>query len=944
MSEELNKKDYKSTLNLPHTDFPMKGNLPVQEPKWVSQWTDRNLYGQIRQGRKGKPQFILHDGPPYANGDIHVGHALSRILKDMVIKSKTLSGFDCPYVPGWDCHGLPIEHQVEKKTNKSDPIKFKKACREYAISQFKNQRKDFQRLGVLADWENPYLTADAAYEAETIRALAQITENGFLERREKPVYWCLDCRSSLAEAEVEYKNKKSPSIDVGFFVLKKNVALWSEKFNVPLKSWPPKTALLIWTTTPWTLPANEAVALSPEVVYVLVQRSNNPVEAIICAESLLSVVLERIGFSPEQTRILGQATGAQLEHLWVQHPLLDKQVPVVLGDHVTLDAGTGAVHTAPAHGEEDYQVGLRYQLPIQHHVGPDGVFTAGSPIAPGLSISQAVVHILDQLEESGLLFSNMQIEHSYLHCWRHKTPVIFRATPQWFIPMEQLRQRGLDAIGQVQWIPQSGENRIRAMTENRPDWCVSRQRLWCVPIPIFLHRDTGQWHPRTVELMRQVADRVEKEGIEAWTDPVWHSELLGEDADSYHAISDGLDVWFDSGVSHWAVLRQRPELRYPADLYLEGSDQHRGWFQSSLMTAMALNLPAPYHQVLTHGFVVDGQGHKMSKSLGNVIAPQKVVQNLGADVLRLWVAATDYHFDISVSDEILKRMVDSYRRIRNTVRFLLANLNGFDPQKDLLDPEACLELDRGILQEAFALQDEILRHYELYEFHAVYQKIHQFCSLSLGSFYLDIIKDRQYTTAPRSRARLSAQTALYHLSELLVRWMAPILSFTAEEIWTHLPGVRPCDSVFLSHWQEPLKNLQSDMHLDWAWIRTVRDAVNQALESLRKGGQIGSSLDAEVILYADAPALVALSKLKDELRFVLITSYAQVRPAEERTTGAVQSEIPGIWLEVNVSTHEKCERCWHHREEVGSHPIHPTICQRCVDNITTATGECREYA
>jgi isoleucyl-tRNA synthetase len=932
---------YKATLNLPETDFPMRGNLPQREPETLARWQEKNLYGRIREACAGRPKFVLHDGPPYANGDIHIGHAVNKVLKDIIVKSKTLAGFDAPYVPGWDCHGLPIELQVEKKLGKAGEAvsarEFRDACRAYAAEQVERQKADFMRLGVLGDWNHPYLTMDYRFEADILRALGQIIANGHLVQGQKPVHWCVECGSALAEAEVEYQDKTSDAIDVRFQAV--DQAAFEKALNATGKG---PIEVVIWTTTPWTLPANQGVALNGELDYVLVQAED---ARLLLAEALVETTLKRYGL--EGAAIVGRAKGAALEHLKLQHPFLKRQVPIILGEHVTTDAGTGAVHTAPGHGQEDYVAGSRYGLPVDNPVDDAGRFKPGTPFVEGLHVSKANPVIIELLRERGRLQHASKLNHSFPHCWRHKTPLIFRATPQWFIGMDVngLRVKALEAIKATRWVPEWGENRITAMVEGRPDWCISRQRTWGVPIALFVHKDSGALHPRTSELIEQVAQRIESGGVDAWfsLDP---SELLGAEAEHYRKVTDTLDVWFDSGVSHYGVLAQREELRDPADLYLEGSDQHRGWFQSSLMTAIGMHARPPYRQVLTHGFTVDAQGRKMSKSLGNVIAPQKVVNAMGADVLRLWVASSDYRSEITVSDEILKRAGDTYRRIRNTARYLLANLKDFQPV-DAVPFKDMLPLDQWAIDQAARLQDEILAAYDSYNFHQVVHAVHNFCSVTLGGFYLDVTKDRQYTCQASSRARRSSQTAQWHIVEALTRWIAPIASFTAEELWGYLPGSRE-DSVFLATHYTGLARMAEDAALGpqaWERILAVRDEVLAVLEGLRKDGTIGANLDAEVDVYADDATLDILQRLEDELRFVLITSYARVHPLAARPAESTVVDIEGgqIAIAAKASLHGKCVRCWHHREDVGSHAAHPELCSRCVQNIEGA-GETRRFA
>ena len=929
----------------------MRGNLPNKEPGHVEAWEKNGLYAQIRAQSAGRPKFILHDGPPYANGDIHIGHAVNKILKDIIVKSKTLSGFDAPYIPGWDCHGLPIELQVEKKIGKAgvkvEPKAFRNACREYAAKQVDGQRKDFKRLGVLGDWDNPYLTMNYKFEANIVRALGRIIEAGHVQQGFKPVHWCIDCGSALAEAEVEYKDKTSPAIDVRFGILDEE-ALMTRVQHVPDHDGSGPISVVIWTTTPWTLPANQAVALHPDLDYAVVQcQSDHGSERLILAEALMKDAMGRFGF--EDYRVVAYCKGAELEGLKLKHPFYEREVPIILGTHVTTEAGTGAVHTAPGHGQDDYVVGQRYDLDVDNPVGADGKFLANTPIFAGEHVFKANDHVLEVLKANGALIHANALSHSYPHCWRHKTPIIFRATPQWFISMEHngLRDQAMAEIKKVEWMPDWGQARIEGMVKNRPDWCISRQRSWGVPIAVFIHKDTGHLHPDSVELVKKVAELIEASGIDAWFE-LDAKDLLGDDAENYIKVMDTLDVWFDSGVTHVGVLEERDELDCPADLYLEGSDQHRGWFQSSLLASIGVRGVAPYRSVLTHGFTVDAKGMKMSKSRGNVVAPQKVMNSLGADILRLWVAATDYRTEMNVSDEVLKRMADAYRRIRNTARFLLANINGFDPAKDQVQPSDMLVLDRWILQRADQLQQELHDAYERYEFHNIYQKLHNFCAVDMSSFYMDVVKDRQYTTQKDSLARRSTQTAMYHVIEAMVRWMAPILSFTAEEIWSYIPGERG-KSVFLETWYDmPEVTTQSEtMGLDyWQRVLEVRMSVSRELEKLRVTKEIGSSLDAEVDLYVDDTLYADLALLEDELRFVLIVSYARIHPMSDMPATAEKVSLPDqteLGISTSASSHTKCVRCWHHREDVGQHNAHQELCGRCVENVA-GDGEQRRFA
>ena len=923
----------------------MKADLAQREPAMVKGWEERRIYAKLRERARGRPRFVLHDGPPYANGAIHIGHAINKILKDIVVKSRGFDGFDSPYVPGWDCHGLPIELQVEKKHGrpggKLDAAAFRAACRAYAQEQIDLQRVDFKRLGVLGDWDHPYRTMDPSFEAQQLRAFGKVIRNGHLYKGVKPVHWCLDCRSALAEAEVEYEERTSPAIDVAFRVvdsqgLAERVGLAQGRLDrAPFD-------LVIWTTTPWTLPANQAVALQGDFRYVLVEADKEGERyRLILAADLLESCLKRYGMTA--TVILAEAAGSALEGLMLQHPFEDRRVPVILGEHVTLEAGTGAVHTAPGHGLEDFVVGQRYSLPVANPVGNDGRFYASTPMVAGLKVEEANPVIIAALKERGRLVHHEPLRHSYPHCWRHKTPVIFRATPQWFISMEQkgLREHALRDIKRTQWTPEWGEQRIAGMIENRPDWCISRQRTWGVPIPLFVKKETGELHPRTEELIEAAAARVEKGGIEAWFS-LQPAELLGAEAEAYDKVSDVMDVWADSGLSFECVAASRPELQAPFDLYLEGSDQHRGWFHSSLLMSEALYERAPYRGVLTHGFAVDEKGRKQSKSLGNVVLPQKVMNSLGADVLRLWVSSTDYANEMSVSDEILKRMADSYRRMRNTVRFLLGNMAGFDPKQHAVPPGEMLALDRWALARTRELQAEIVEAYRKYTFHLIYQKVHNFCIVDLGGFYLDVIKDRLYTTGADSHARRSAQTAMLHIAESMVRWLAPVLSFTAEEIWRFLPGERG-DSVFFETWHN-VPDIRAE-DFDWPALIQLRSDVVRELEKLRDAGSIGAPLDAEVDIYTAPDEYARFNALGEELRFLFITSEARVHEVQAPPDNAVLASNTGragVWIGLKRSERAKCVRCWHRREDVGRYAEHPELCGRCITNVD-GPGERRKY-
>ena len=935
--------DYKDTINLPQTAFPMKANLANREPAMLKQWQESRLYERIQEHTAERPLFILHDGPPYANGDIHIGHAVNKILKDMVIKSRLLAGFKSPYVPGWDCHGLPIELQVEKKVGKVgrkvDARTFRQKCREYADKQIALQREGFKRLGVLGTWDDPYASNEFSYEANMVRALAKIIEAGHLDQGVKPVNWCFDCGSALAEAEIEYQDKTSPAIDVLFKAVDEKAVLAA--FGV--SSIEGGVGIPIWTTTPWTLPANEAVALNAELDYVLVAGQwQGQSLAIVLADDLKDTVASRIGLVDFE--VLGSCKGAALEHQLLQHPFYERKVPVILGEHVTVEAGTGAVHTAPGHGEDDFRVGKLYDLPVTSPVGGDGLFLPDTELFAGMFVWSTNTVIVELLQSNGVLLKHESFLHSYPHCWRHKTPTAFRVTPQWFIDMNKagLRARSLEVINAIRWVPAWGEERITGMIEGRPDWCISRQRTWGVPITLFVHRVSEELHPQTDALMYKAADLIEELGIDCWYEDDIYQRLDVDESESVQ-VKDILDVWFDSGVSHRCVLDEREELRRPADLYLEGSDQHRGWFQSSLLTSVAMHGEAPYKQVLTHGFVVDANGKKMSKSMGNVIAPQKVMNSLGADVLRLWVAAADYRQEMTVSDEILKRVSDAYRRIRNTARFLLGNLDGFTPA-DALKPEQMLPFDRWAVDRALQIQNEISQAYDDYQFMQVYQKVNNYCALELSAIYLNVLKDRLYTTGRDSLSRRSAQTAMYHILESLVRWIAPVLSYTAEEIWAVMPGDR-VDSVLMAEWYDGLFGLDDGAYDAAFWKETMGliNTVNEAIEPLRMDKVIRGSLEATVhIQPRNEFHRKFLEKWDDELRFILIVSEASIE-ADETVVPANCYETPDYFVWIEKNTDEKCVRCWHQRADVGQSEEHPELCERCIENVTGA-GEMRRLA
>ena len=919
-------KDYKDTLNLPGTSFPMKANLPNREPEILKFWDEIDLYKEIRKKGEGKKPFLLLDCPPYANGKIHIGHALNKILKDFIVKSKTLFGYDAPYLPGWDCHGLPIEHQVEKKKGKVGPKltarEFRDHCREYALRQVEEQKEDFIRLGVPGEWDNPYLTLDKRYEAEQIRAFAEIYANNHVTYGHKPVHWCLDCQSALAEAEVEYMDKVSTSVDVLFkivdpsdFIKRANTKKIDDRTDLYIP---------IWTTTPWTLPSNEAVAMGGEISYgIYGLRIDERDILVIIANDLKQSIENR--WRVENLEMLEEITAENFSGLQLQHPFDERSVPVLLGDHVTTENGTGSVHTAPAHGHEDFQLGKENDLDLNCYVNSYGVFTNAKESFANDHIFKSESNIIERLRESGLLISNEKFEHSYPHCWRHKTPVIFRTTRQWFISMENedFRSACLKSIKDVEWKPTWGEERINGMIETRPDWCISRQRYWGVPIPLFTHKDDQTIHPDTPKLLKQIADKIEDQGIDAWFDAD-AEEFLRDDANSYDKSTDTMDVWMDSGIAHKTVSHLFDHITNEADLYLEGSDQHRGWFQSSLLTSVAINKHAPYKEVLTHGFVVDENGHKMSKSLGNTVSPQSVINNMGADILRLWVASTDYTSEMKISDQILKRNADTYRRIRNTARFLLSNLNDFDPKTNQQKVEDLVLLDQLAIQRLAILNEQIMNEYNNYSFHKIIQLLHNFCVNDMGGFYLDIIKDRLYTMPSNSFGRRSAQTALYLIAESLTRWIAPILSFTAEEIWKHMPE-REVESVFLSEWLD-LPKFDSD--IDWDQLNQINAIALKALEVARDNGEIGSSLDAHLIISVDQETHDLLNQFSEELRFLFITSSVDLQFDD-----ALDSN-QDISVTVKKSDAEKCGRCWHRQESVGDSDEHPEICARCISNIS----------
>ncbi|HEV3009577.1 MAG TPA: isoleucine--tRNA ligase, partial [Burkholderiales bacterium] len=893
--------DYKDTLNLPETPFPMRGDLAKREPQWVKEWQEKGTYRRLRSIAKGRPRFVLHDGPPYANGDIHIGTAVNKILKDIIVKSKTLAGFDAPYVPGWDCHGMPIEVQIEKKHGKNLPTEETlRLCRAFAAEQIERQKKDFQRLGVLGDWENPYLTMAPRTEAEEIRVLGRLLQKGYVYRGLKPVNWCFDCGSALAEAEVEYEDRKDPAIDVGFAFAEPDKL--AKAFNVRINK--PGFAV-IWTTTPWTLPGNQALNVNPEVSYNLVDTARG---LLILAADLQGACLKRFSL---EGKTVGSCKGAALEKIRFKHPFYEREAPVCLGEYVTLDTGTGIVHSAPAYGVEDFESCRRYGMKDDEILTPvmgDGRFAPSLPLFGGLSIWDANSKIVKAIEEKGALFAvDWKHTHSYMHCWRHKTPVILRATTQWFAAMdkpvggESLRATALRGIENTEFFPSWGQARLQGMIANRPDWTLSRQRQWGVPMPFFLHRESGALHPRTQELLEEVAKRVEQGGIEAW------QTMKPDVGPQYEKSRDTLDVWFDSGSTHYTVMRgsHRADSEFPADLYLEGSDQHRGWFHSSLLVSCMLEGVPPYKGLLTHGFVIDLEGRKMSKSKGNTMAPQEISNTLGAEILRLWVASADYSGELTISNEILKRVVESYRRVRNTLRFLLANTSDFDAARHGVPVEDLVEIDRYALAVTAAMQEQVSADYARYQFHLVAQKLQAFCSEDLGAFYLDVLKDRLYTCGADSRPRRSAQTALWHITHSLVRLMAPILSFTAEELWQEFARNND-DSVFFHTWHQlPLAPDGPELLSKWARLRELRNPVRKQIEDLRAAGKVGSSLQGEVEMTAPPSDYDLLASLENELKFLMMTSAARVACGEGLAANVVPSENP------------KCERCWHYSADVN---------------------------
>ena len=921
-------KDYKNTLNLPKTDLPMKAGLPNKEPEILSFWDSINLYNLIREENAKKDKFILHDGPPYANGDIHLGHSVNKILKDIVIKTKTLQGFDAPYVPGWDCHGLPIELNVEKKFGRDsdtvkDKSKFISACREYALSQIENQKKDFIRLGVLGDWENSYKSLDSSFEADTVRSLGRIVTNGHLQKGEKPVHFCYDCKSALAEAEVEYEDKVSKSIDVGFKVKKDSLVKLSAAFSKEIDG----CSFVIWTTTPWTIPANAAVSIGPELKYTL---CSSKFGNLILASDLIDQCSERWG---EDLEKISEAKGSDIKDVVLEHPYLKRDSILVHGDHVTTETGTGCVHTAPAHGVDDHNICKKFNIETIHALDGNGFFDAEYEGLAGLPAIKADNIVIDILNDSGALINAEDFHHSYPYCWRHKTPLIFASTPQWFISMDKsgLLEGSIQAVKDVEWEPSWGYERIKSMLEGRPDWCISRQRSWGVPIPLIINKKTGEIHPKQNLLFNEIADRIDEQGLEAWDKA--NLEDLIDDHDEYIKATDTLDVWFDSGSTHFCVLDKLYGKDLIADLYLEGSDQHRGWFQSSLLTGIAINGKAPYKAVLTHGFVVDENGRKQSKSLGNVVSPQKVCNNLGADILRLWVASTDFRSEMVATDEILKQVADQYRRIRNTFRFMMGNLNDFNDDSKNINQNDLVEIDKWIISAAIKLDEEVRNLNDSYAYHHVVQKIHNFCVHELGGIYLDIIKDRMYVTKSDSHARNSAQFALFEVADILIRLISPILVFTAEEIWqSHDLFKKQSKSVFLCP-KKSLNKIESSISDDdWKIIFAVKDSVNQNIEKARADSVIKGSLDAKIIISCNSEIYGALKKIDNELKFVFIASEVEL----------IEDSNTKLSIDITNYDQKKCIRCWNKCESIGSHEDDPEICSRCHTNVY-GDGEVRKF-
>jgi isoleucyl-tRNA synthetase len=924
--------EYKETLNLPKTDFPMKGNLPHREPEILKKWDEKSIYHRNLEQSENKKQYILHDGPPYANGDIHIGHAVNKILKDFIIKSKIMSGYHVPFIPGWDCHGLPIELQVEKKYGKAkfrdNPKGFILACREFAEKQIKKQKEDFIRLGIFGTWDKPYTSMDKEIESEIVNSLSKMIKNGHIYYGSKPVHWCIESSSALAEAEVEYKDITSHAVCVNFKVLNKKDISLHEKLDKDFDVYIP-----IWTTTPWTLPANRAVALSSSIDYSFVKIKDR---YLILAKNLIASVMDKSNISNYE--ILFSIDNEDFSKLELQHPFYDFKVPAIIADHVTDENGTGAVHIAPGHGTDDYLAGKKYNLEIYNPVDDYGRFYESLPIFGGKKIRECNDEIIELLKENKSLLFSENYEHSYPHCWRYKTPLIFRATPQWFMSMDNsgLRKSIQKEIPIINWLPSWGQDRIFNMIEGRPDWCLSRQRNWGVPLPLFLHKESNELHPDTQTILNKASEIIKDGNIEAWID--YDKKLLVKDIESYTEVKDTLDVWFDSGVTHQSVLKNRG-IEETADLYLEGSDQHRGWFQSSLITSHAMYGKSPYKNVLTHGFVVDKDGQKMSKSIGNIISPQKIIKDKGADILRLWVAMTDYSKEMTISDEIIKRVSESYRRIRNTSKFLLSNISDYDGTE--IDLDNMVQIDKWIIHKAKKLNIQIQKDYSEFKFHKLIQDIINFCTLELGGYYLDIIKDRLYTSKSDGLSRRSAQKTCHILISYLNAWIAPILTFTAEEIYSKMPNAK--DSIYLSEWFD-IDFSMDDHEIDiYDSLYSIKPFVSRMIEEARNDNKIGSSLECKLDLICNDKLYQNINNISDELKFVFIVSECTLRLGNENDSYSIDKNPYKLSISISKSQNNKCERCWHLNETVGTIEDHPTICRRCSDNVY-GDGECRKFA
>lgn len=923
--------NYKDTLNLPNTKFPMKANLAKREPEQLTLWESEKLYEKVRAVSKGRDTFLLHDGPPYANGNIHIGTALNKILKDIIVRSRQMAGYDAAYVPGWDCHGLPIEHNVDKELGKKKEDisqgEKRRLCRKYAEKYIDIQRNEFKRLGVMGEWDNPYLTMNYRYEARTARECCEFALDGSLYHGKKPIHWCCNCKTALAEAEIEYKDETSPSVYVTF-------ALKDDLSDTAPALAGKNVSVVIWTTTPWTLPANLGICLHPDFIYAAVDVGDNNVWVL--AKELVEKCMPEFGISAYT--VLAEIKAADLERKTCTHPLYDRDSLIILGNHVTLEAGTGCVHTAPGHGREDYEVGLSYGLEPYSPVNDNGCFTADVGPFENQFVFKANQNIIDTLTEKKALVAQAKMAHSYPHCWRCKRPVIFRATPQWFISMEKndLRQKALAEIDRVRWIPKWGRERLYSMIENRPDWCVSRQRSWGVPITIFYCEKCGAIH-----MNRETADHIytlfDTHGADIWFEKDANALVPENSAcaqcghTSFIKENDILDVWFDSGVSHAAVLKERSDLKWPADLYLEGSDQHRGWFHSSLLIAVGRYNQASYKTVLTHGFVVDGKGKKMSKSIGNVVAPEKVIKQHGAEILRMWVAASDYRDDVRISDNILKQLSDAYRRIRNTCRFMLGNLSDFDPENDAVAYDEMQDIDRFTLHKLVGIIEKAQNAYTAYEFHVIYHALYNFCTVDLSAFYLDILKDRLYASLPQSKIRRSAQTVMHTLLDAMTRIMAPILPFTAEEVWRYMPHTTDKEeSIHLALSPQVDNRWKNDALAEkWDTIIKVRHEATKVLETARTQKIIGHPLDAALDIRANTAVYDILTAYQEDLANIFIVSHTTLTQDDTISTNN-DSEIQGLSIQVSAAPGQKCERCWIYDVSVGKDDTYPTICSRCA--------------